>query len=167
LVKEHGTLRDQAVCELLVATAIREDELVHLKLEDLELGERGGCVRVTGRGARQRTLPLHRDVCRVLSSWLAVRPVLGPHLFPGRYGGALATSSIRRLVDKYERLSGLAGVAPHVLRHTTLSELVHRGGQHLALVAAYAGHAKVSTTAIYLEPRRQELDAAGDSPLED
>lgn len=166
-VKEHGTLRDQAVCELLVATAIREDELVHVKLEDLELGERRGWVTVNGKGSRQRTLPLHRDVRRILATWLAVRPALGDYLFPGRYGDALNTSSIRRLVDKYERLSGVAGVSPHVLRHTTLTELVRRKKQDLALVAAVAGHAKLATTAIYVQPNQQDLEAAVDSLMED
>lgn len=166
-IREHGTLRDQAVCELLVATAIREDELVHVKLEDLELGERRGWVKVSGKGSRQRTLPLHRDVRRVLTTWLAARPALGDYLFPGRYGDALNTSSIRRLVDKYERLSGVAGVSPHVLRHTTLTELVRSKKQDLALVAAVAGHAKLATTAIYVQPNMQDLEAAADSLMED
>jgi site-specific recombinase XerD len=166
-VKEHGSLRDQAVCELLVATAIREDELVHLKLEDLELGERQGSVKVRGKGTRQRDVPLHREVRRVLKAWLAVRPPFGVYLFPGRTGGALNTSSIRRLVDKYERLSGVAGVSPRVLRHTTLTELV-RGKKHdLALVAAFAGHSRPATTAIYVQPNRQDLQAAADSLVQD
>ncbi|MFY0572897.1 tyrosine-type recombinase/integrase [Archangium lansingense] len=166
-VKEHGTLRDQAVCELLLATAIREDELVHVRLEDVELGEHSGSVRVQGQGSRKRTIPLHRSVRRALSSWLAARPVLGPFLFPGRYGGALATSSIRRLVDKYERRSGVAGITPHVLRHTTLTELARRKGHDIALVAAYAGHAKPATTALYLQPTQQDMEAAADSLMED
>jgi site-specific recombinase XerD len=166
-VKEHGTLRDQAVCELLLATAIREDELVHMRLEDMELGEHSGSVRVQGKGSRKRTIPLHRGVRRALSSWLAARPVLGPFLFPGRYGGALATSSIRRLVDKYERLSGVAGVTPHVLRHTTLTELARHKRDDIALVAAYAGHAKPATTAFYLQLTQQDLEAAANSRLED
>lgn len=166
-VKEHGTLRDQAVCELLLATAIREDELVHVRLEDVKLGEHSGSVRVQGQGSRKRTIPLHRSVRRALSSWLAARPVLGPFLFPGRYGGALATSSIRRLVDKYERRSGIAGITPHVLRHTTLTELARRKGHDIALVAAYAGHAKPATTALYLQPTQQDMEAAADSLMED
>ena len=166
-VKEHGTLRDLAVCELLLATAIREDELVHVKLEELELGERSGSVKVQGKGSRKRTLPLHRGVRHVLSSWLAARPALGSYLFPGRYGGALATSSIRRLVDKYERLSGVAGVTPRVLRHTTLTELARRKEHDITLVAVYAGHAKPATTALYLQPNQQDLEAAADSLMDD
>jgi integrase/recombinase XerC len=166
-VKEHGTLRDQAVCELLLATAIREDELVLMRLEDVELGEHSGSVSVQGKGSRKRTIPLHRDVRTVLASWLAVRPILGPYLFPGRYGGALATSSIRRLVDKYERLSGAVGVTPRALRHTTLAELARRKGHDISLVAAYAGHAKPATTALYLQPTQQDMEAAANSLLED
>lgn len=158
-VKEHGTLRDQAVCELLLATAIREDELVHVRLEDVELEERGDRVRVRGKGSRKRTLPLHRDARRALSLWLAAHPALGPYLFPGRYGGALATSSIRRLVDKYERLSGVADVTPRVLRHTTLTDMARREGHDIDRVAAYAGHAKSATTALYLQPTQQNLEA--------
>ncbi len=90
-----------------------------------------------------------------------------PAALPGRYGDALNTSSIRRLVDKYERLSGLDGVSPHVLRHTTLTELVRQKKQDLALVAAVAGHAKLSTTAIYVQPNMQDLEAAVDSLMED
>jgi site-specific recombinase XerD len=70
-------------------------------------------------------------------------------------------------VDKYERLSGVAGVSPHVLRHTTLTELVRQKKQDLALVAAVAGHAKLSTTAIYVQPNMQDLEAAMDSLTED
>ncbi|MCY1083795.1 tyrosine-type recombinase/integrase [Archangium lansingense] len=88
-------------------------------------------------------------------------------LLPGRYGDALDTSSIRRLVDKYERLSGVAGVSPHVLRHTTLTELARQKKQDLALVAALAGHSKLATTAIYVQPNMQDLEAAVDSLMED
>ncbi len=109
----------------------------------------------------------YRDVRRVLATWLAARPALGDCLFPGRYGDALNTSSIRRLVDKYERLSGVAGVTPHVLRHTTLTELVRHKKQDLALVAAIAGHAKLATTAIYVQPNMQDLEDAANSLMED
>ncbi|QRK05909.1 tyrosine-type recombinase/integrase [Archangium violaceum] len=122
---------------------------------------------VNGKGSRQRTLPLHRDVRRVLTTWFAARPALGDYLFPGRYGDALNTSSIRRLVDKYERLSGVVGVSPHVLRHTTLTELVRSKKHDLALVAAFAGHSRLATTAIYVQPNRQDLQAAADSLMDD
>ncbi|MFY0584392.1 tyrosine-type recombinase/integrase [Cystobacter fuscus] len=122
---------------------------------------------MNGKGSRQRTLPLPGDVRRILTAWLAARPALGEYLFPGRYGNALDTSSIRRLVDKYEHLSGVVGVSPHVLRHTTLTELVRRKKQDLALVAAVAGHAKLATTAIYVQPNMQDLEAAVDSLVED
>ena len=104
---------------------------------------------------------------RVLTTWLAARPALGDFLFPGHYGDALSPSSIRRLVDKYERLSGVADVSPHVLRHTTLTELVRRKKQDLALVATTAGHAKLATTAIYVQPHIQDMEATVDSLMED
>jgi site-specific recombinase XerD len=157
-VRELGSLRDQAACELFAATAIREDELVGIKLEDVVITERRGQVTVRGKGYRLRTLPLHRGAREVLTAWLAMRPALGPYLFPGRYGGRLATSSIRRLVDKYERLSGLVGVAPHALRHSTLTDLVRRKKKDLVLVQVFAGHAKPGTTALYLAPSLEDME---------
>lgn len=166
-VRVHGTPRDLAVCELLAATAIREDELVRLQLEDVTLSERRGAVTVQGKGMRQRTVPLHRDVRRVLAAWLAVRPNLGSHLFPGRAGAQLHTSTVRRIVDRYERLSGVSGVTPHVFRHTVATDLVRRKKKDLALVQRLLGHKTPATTSVYLAPNLQDLEDAVASLVDD
>jgi site-specific recombinase XerD len=159
-VRTHGSSRDVAVCELLAATGLLEKELVQLRVEDVSLGQRRGVLFVRGKGFREREVPLHQEIRRVLTEYLATRQGIGPLLFPGRHGKPLNTSTIRRLVDRYERLSGVAFVTPHTLRHSVATILLREKKVDLVTVQRLLGHASPSTTQLYTSRDEADLDAA-------
>ncbi|NOK07946.1 tyrosine-type recombinase/integrase [Corallococcus exercitus] len=156
-VREHGTLREQAICELLFGTGIREDEFVKLQLQDLAISERQGSVHVRGKGFRERTVPLNVDTRRILSPYLQARPSGGKTLFPGRGGKPRSPSTVWRIVARYQPLAGIAHVSPHVLRHTFATDLLRRKGVNIVTVQRLLGHASLDTTQLYTAPNLNTL----------
>lgn len=160
---QHGSVRDIAIIELFAATGLRVDEMVRLRIEDLELGERRGAVHVLGKGYRQRDVPLHADVRRVLRDWLAARPAsTSPYVFPGRReGGVLNRTTVERLLARFARLAGeLPRISPHVLRHTVGTVLIREEGVDPFAVQRLLGHASVATTQLYTAPDQVDLEDA-------
>ncbi len=146
-------LRDAAVIELLYATGIRVSELCGLDAGDVDHERR--CVRVLGKGGRERTVPLGLPAGRALDRWQASgRPVLaagssGPALFLGARGGRLDPRTARRVV--HQRLAAVPGgpdTGPHGLRHTAATHLLE-GGADLRSVQEILGHSSLATTQIY------------------
>ena len=146
-------LRDAAVMELLYATGIRVSELCGLDIDDVNHERR--CVRVLGKGNRERTVPMGLPADRALDRWRrAGRPVLvtgasGPALFLGARGGRLDPRTARRVV--HQRLGAVAGgpdTGPHGLRHTAATHLLE-GGADLRSVQEILGHSSLATTQIY------------------
>jgi integrase/recombinase XerC len=146
-------LRDAALVELLYATGIRVSELCGLDIDDVDHERR--CVRVLGKGGRERTVPMGVPADRVLSRWLRDgRPVLvteasGPAMFLGARGGRLDPRIARRVVHR--RLAAVEGTpdcGPHGLRHTAATHLLE-GGADLRSVQEILGHSSLATTQIY------------------
>jgi len=146
-------LRDTAVMELLYATGIRVSELCGLDVSDVDHERR--CVRVLGKGSRERTVPMGLPADRALIRWRqAGRPVLvtgasGNALFLGARGGRLDPRTARRLVHR--RLAAVQGgpdTGPHGLRHTAATHLLE-GGADLRSVQEILGHSSLATTQIY------------------
>lgn len=138
--------RDVAVLNLLVR--------VGLRLGDVVLSARKGHVVVkSGKGMKERTVPLPREARAALQVYLAVRPEwAGEWLFVSKTGKALSPRDVQRLVEKAARMAGLTRrVTPHVLRHTYATRALRRGVD-LATVARLLGHENLSTTARYLHP---------------
>ena len=146
--------RDVAVLNLLVRAGLRVGEVVALRVDDVELSQRKGHVVVkSGKGLKERTVPLPREARAALRAYLAVRPAwAGEWLFVSRTGKALTPRDVQRLVGKAARAAGLAKrVTPHTLRHTYATRALRRGVD-LATVAHLLGHENLSTTARYLHP---------------
>jgi integrase/recombinase XerC len=146
-------LRDAAIMELLYATGIRVSELCGLDAGDVDRERR--CVRVLGKGGRERTVPMGLPAARALDRWHRYgRPVLaalpgGPALFLGVRGGRLDPRTARRVV--HQRLAAVTGgpdTGPHGLRHTAATHLLE-GGADLRSVQEILGHASLATTQIY------------------
>ncbi len=156
-------LRDAAIVELLYATGARVSELCGLDVEDLD-GERR-TVRLFGKGAKERTVPLGEPAEAAASRWLRNgRPRLAtrdspPALLLGARGGRLDPRAARRVV--HERLAAVEGVAdlgPHGLRHTAATHLIE-GGADLRTVQELLGHATLATTQIYTHVSVERLRA--------
>jgi integrase/recombinase XerC len=144
-------VRDRALLELLYSSGLRVGEVVALDLAHLDL--KAGMVRVSGKGAKTRVLPVGRQARQALSRWLAVRRQLVRRdemaLFTGRDGGRLGTRAVQLRVRRWARHQGLGvPVHPHMLRHSFASHLLESSGD-LRAVQELLGHADISTTQIY------------------
>jgi integrase/recombinase XerC len=156
-------LRNAAIVELLYATGARVSELCGLDVDDLDAGRH--TVRLMGKGAKERTVPLGEPAAAATGAWLARgRPRFatldsGPALLLGARGARIDPRTARQVV--HERLKAVAGVAdlgPHGLRHTAATHLLE-GGADLRSVQELLGHATLATTQIYTHVSIERLRA--------
>jgi integrase/recombinase XerD len=154
--------RDVAILELLYASGLRASELCDLKLRDTNL--QAGCVRVLGKGMKERIVPLGRAAAEAITRYLdECRPGLDRHnserLFLSRSGRPLERVGLWMLVEKYGRSSGLLkSVSPHTLRHCFATHLIG-GGADLRVVQELLGHSDIATTQIYTHVDQDRLKA--------
>ncbi|MGH7307161.1 MAG: site-specific tyrosine recombinase XerD [Candidatus Rokuibacteriota bacterium] len=146
-------LRDRALLELLYATGMRASECLGLSLEDVNLT--AGYVICTGKGRKQRLVPLGEEAAAWLTRYLTVaRPTAtrrrdSGRLFVNARGGPLSRQSLWALVARAGAAAGVRRrVSPHVLRHSFASHLLENGAD-LRSVQAMLGHSDIATTQIY------------------
>lgn len=154
-------LRDRAILEVLYSSGLRVSELVGLDTGDIDMAV--GYVRVMGKGARERIVPVGSYAIGALQQYLAEgRPHLprkyqGTPLFINKNGGRLSTRSVRNIVDKYvQQVSIRYKISPHTLRHSFATHLLD-GGADLRSVQELLGHVTMSTTQIYTHVSREKL----------
>ncbi|HLE38551.1 MAG TPA: site-specific tyrosine recombinase [Acidimicrobiia bacterium] len=145
--------RDRALLEFMYATGCRVTEAVTLDELDLDLVE--GSALVTGKGNKQRLVPIGSAARRTLALWLPDRAALrtarsGRAVFLNLRGGRITRQGVWEVVRAAARRAGLPeGVAsPHVLRHSAATHMVE-GGADLRTVQELLGHASISTTQVY------------------
>jgi site-specific recombinase XerD len=149
--------RDDAVLELLYGSGLRVAELCALAPGDLDLT--ASVVRVWGKGAKQRRVPLSAPAVEALDRWLAWGRdrMLGPAspadaAFVNRRGGRLTPRDVRRILDR----RAATPTHPHALRHTFATHLLD-GGADLRAVQELLGHADLSTTQRYTHVSKERL----------
>jgi integrase/recombinase XerD len=155
-------LRDRALLELLYGAGLRVSELAGLDVDDLDL--EGGSVRVFGKGAKERDVPLGRFASRALEAYLRrgrpalARPASRSALFLGERGGRrLTRQNVSKRLTLHARAAGLQRrVSPHSLRHSFATHLLE-GGADVRVVQELLGHASVATTQIYTLVSREHL----------
>ena len=156
--------RDRALVELLYGAGLRVSEAVGLERAGVDL--EGRLVRVTGKGGKERVVPIGRPAAEALRRYLAHdRPHLDrrgrPELFLNAQGGGLTRAGAFLILRRLAERAGLeAGrVHPHLLRHSFATHLLE-GGADLRSVQELLGHADLSTTELYThisDRRRREL----------
>ncbi len=162
--EEGLATRDRAMCELLYSSGLRVSELAGLDLQSVDFAQ--GEVRVWGKGAKERIVPLGSAAQKALKAWLAERAGLGKAdtaaLFISSSGRRLGVRSIQARLAKLAQSQGLARhVHPHMLRHSFASHVLQSSGD-LRAVQEMLGHASISSTQIYTHLDFQYLAKAYD-----
>ncbi|HHJ15006.1 MAG TPA: site-specific tyrosine recombinase XerD [Gammaproteobacteria bacterium] len=154
-------LRDRAMLELMYASGLRVSELVGLPLEAVNVVQ--GVVRLTGKGNKERLVPVGEEALEWLARYLREsRPVLlrgqvSERLFVSRKSPALTRQAFWYRVRHYAREAGIRGpLSPHSLRHAFATHLVNHGAD-LRVVQMLLGHSDLSTTQIYTHVARERL----------
>ena len=159
---EHElAFRDRAMLEVLYGAGLRVSELITLGVRDLLLGE--GLVRVVGKGAKERLVPLGGRAGDALERYLReLRPRLDEGesegaVFLNQHGRPLSRMGAWKIVRRHvDRSEVDRAVSPHTLRHTFATHLLE-GGADLPAVQEMLGHADIATTQIYTHVDRSYL----------
>jgi len=156
-------LRDRAMLELLYACGLRVSELVTLKTVQVGLAE--GCLRVTGKGSKERLVPFGEEAHGWMTRYVAEArgEILGGQssdaLFVTARGGAMTRQMFWKLIKAHALRAGIdAPLSPHTLRHAFATHLLNHGAD-LRAVQMLLGHADISTTTIYTHVARERLRA--------
>jgi integrase/recombinase XerD len=147
--------RDRAMLELLYATGMRVTELVSLDVVNVSVDGKNPFVRCTGKGAKERMIPIHEQATEALVEYLTeARPLLVRNknekaLFVNRRGERLTRQGFWLILKGYAKAANLReDVTPHTLRHSFATHML-RGGMPLRHVQEMLGHANISTTQVY------------------
>ena len=144
--------RDAAVFALLYGSGLRISEALGLARGDVPAPGQGDAITVTGKGNKQRMVPLLPQVAQSIADYVALcpyeLPADGP-LFVGARGGPLSPRIVQLAMERLRGALGLPDSAtPHALRHSFATHLLARGGD-LRAIQELLGHASLSTTQIY------------------
>ncbi|MEM7405934.1 MAG: site-specific tyrosine recombinase XerD [Pseudomonadota bacterium] len=156
-------LRDRAMLEVLYATGLRVSELVNLDFSEVSL--RQGIVRVTGKGSKERLVPLGEEAL----DWLErcnreARPALlgmrtSTAMFPTRRARPMSRQAFWQNIKRYAVQAGIhRHLSPHTLRHSFATHLLNHGAD-LRVIQMLLGHSDLSTTQIYTHVARTRLQA--------
>ncbi|OEY66890.1 site-specific tyrosine recombinase XerD [Marinobacter sp. X15-166B] len=156
-------LRDRAMLEVLYGCGLRVTELVGLRVDQLNL--RQGVARVSGKGGKERLVPLGEEAVDWVLQYLAsargtlLKGRLSDALFPGSRGQAMTRQAFWYRIKQYASRAGITKpLSPHTLRHAFATHLLNHGAD-LRVVQMLLGHADLSTTQIYTHVARQRLHA--------
>jgi integrase/recombinase XerD len=156
-----AALRDRALLETLYACGLRASEATGLELSALDL--EGGVLRASGKGSKERLVPIGTKAIGSLNAYLnKARPRLvglreEQRVFVNLRGGALSRQGLYKIIQRHARTAGLDGrMSPHTLRHTFATHLL-AGGCDLRSLQEMLGHADIATTQIYTHLTAERL----------
>ncbi len=160
-VSKPSGVRDRAMFQLLYATGIRVSELIQIRTAHLDTGL--GLIRVTGKGNKQRIVPVHAEALEAIREYEGraraelLKGRVSPYLFVTARGTAMTRQAFWLAVRVNGKRVGIFhNLSPHVLRHTFATHLLE-GGADLRSLQAMLGHADLSTTEIYTHVVRSRL----------
>jgi integrase/recombinase XerC len=149
--------RDRAILSLIYGSGIRLSEAHGIDLDDVEFAT--GCVRVLGKGRRERIIPIGSGALDALGEYLVARGRAPGPLFVGRNGRRLSRRRIQTIVTALlSRVARKGRFSTHTLRHTFATHLLDRGAD-LRAVQELLGHASLASTQIYTHVERARLAA--------
>ncbi|HJP39822.1 MAG: site-specific tyrosine recombinase XerD [Gammaproteobacteria bacterium] len=153
--------RDRTMLEVLYATGLRVTELINLKQGEINLNQ--GVLRVSGKGDRDRLIPIGDEAQEWLREFLGgsrIEILLERHtdyLFPTRRGDRMTRQAFWHIIKRYTKKAGIKGkLSPHTLRHAFATHLLNNGAD-LRVVQMLLGHSDLSTTQIYTHVARARM----------
>jgi integrase/recombinase XerD len=152
-------IRDYAMLELLYATGLRVSELVNLSTGDIDLVR--SLLKCSGKGNKQRLIPIGRDAVQALRRYLGMRLLLcngqsSSYLFVKGGGKSLTRQDVWKILKRCAEKTGIKNVNPHSWRHSFATHLTQRGADSRT-VQALLGHSDLSTTQIYTHLSKSNL----------
>ena len=164
LTKWEGQ-RNKAIIEMLFSCGLRVSELINIKLSDIYINEK--FIRVTGKGSKERLVPISQKAINELQMWFAdrchmkIKPGEQDYVFLNRRGAHLTRTMILIMIKNYAAAAGIKKtVSPHTLRHSFATALL-KGGAGLMAIQEMLGHEDITTTEIYthvdITTLRQEI----------
>ncbi len=155
--------RDRTMLELLYATGLRVSELVNLTFQQINL--RQGCLRITGKGDKERLVPVGEEALSWLEQYLqgARQSILAgqqsDYLFVTARGSSMTRQAFWHIIKRYAKQAGIdKPLSPHTLRHAFATHLLNHGAD-LRVVQLLLGHSDLSTTQIYTHIAQFRLKA--------
>jgi integrase/recombinase XerD len=149
---------------MLYGSGLRVSELVNLRLSDIYLKE--GYMRITGKGSKQRLVPISPVAAEWFGYWMQDRGLLDIKTeatdiaFVNRYGRQLTRAMIFTIIKTLARAAGIQKtISPHTLRHSFATHLLQNGAD-LRIIQQLLGHESISTTEIYTHVDVQDLREA-------
>lgn len=153
--------RNKAIIETLFSCGLRVSELINMKVSDIYVDE--GFVKVTGKGSKQRLVPISESAIKQINYWLLDRNGMKikegeeDYLFLNRRGSHLTRTMILIMIKKQAAAAGIKKtISPHTLRHSFATSLLE-GGADLRAIQAMLGHERIHTTEIYTHVNMSSL----------
>lgn len=137
--------RDYAMLLVFLTTGIRLSELINIKVKDVA---DNGMLTVTGKGDKQREIPLSNSCLNAIESYTKTRRNNSNILFTNKAGGQITPNGVQQLVKKYLKRIGKEDFSVHKLRHSAITNMLQNGA-NLKTLQEIAGHTSLKTTEIY------------------
>ncbi len=153
--------RNRAIIETLYSCGLRVSELIELKISDLFFDE--GFIKVTGKGDKQRFVPIGESTKKYIEIWKAIRNLIDVNpeskdiLFLNYRGNKLTRAMVFTIIKNLVKKSGLKKtVSPHTFRHSFATHLLENGAD-LRAIQMMLGHESITTTEVYMHVDRSHL----------
>lgn len=156
-VTSSGNLRDRTILTLMLHTGLRAQETCQLQLKDVQLGRRGGLLRVNeGKGNKSREIPLNATVRPLLKEYIGNLADTQIYLFASsKTAQGISVRALGQLLAKYTKQANLRSVSPHDLRHRFGYQMAKQVPLHR--LAQIMGHDSLNTTLIYTQGTQADL----------
>ncbi len=148
-------LRNKVILALLYSSGLRVSELVSLKVDEVDPGDR--TIRIRGKGEKDRIVLFDEETKSLMESYLDTRVNQGEYLFLNRFGNPITPRYVQMMIKNYAELAGIKKkVTPHILRHSFATHLL-KNGVDIRAIQQLLGHSNLSTTQIYTSVDMQTL----------
>lgn len=152
LIDSADNTKSRLIISLLYSTGLRVSELVNLKVEDVNLGEKTGWVR-RGKGAKDRLFTISENLVTELKEYLEGRE----HKYVFSKENPLSTRNIQKIIKGLRTRAGInKKITPHTLRHSFATHLLENGTD-IRMIQALLGHSSLSTTQVYTHISSEQI----------